>query len=111
MREGAAFESDAAGQRITLKLMPNRSAERQDLLFERRIIGRRQKVGFEDEPVALERRAIVFGNQGAQPPAAPFGHWVSQPHARDMQSGAIERGTADHRIVAERFLAGCQSSY
>ena len=107
--QGSVVEGDAPGHRIALELMPRRSAERQDLLFERRIIGRGQKVGFENKAVALESRAILFANQCGQSLAAPFGHPMGQPHARDMQSGAIECRAADHRIVAERFRTGCQS--
>ena len=49
-------ERDAPGQRITLELMPYRSAKGEDLLLERRIIGRGQKVAFENKAVAFESR-------------------------------------------------------
>ena len=111
MGQGPAVKSDASGHCVALELMPHRAAEPQDLFFERHIIGGGQKVGFEDEAVALESRAILFANKCGQSLAAPFGHPMGQPHARNMQSGAIECRAADHRIVAERLRAGCESGY
>lgn len=109
--ERAGVQRHAAGDGVALLHFAHLAGGAGQFPFDGGQGGRGQEIGLEDEAVAVEVAAVLFVQQVGQAFTATVGQPLRQPHAGDVQAGAVQPAAAEDGIVFEGFGFGRQRQH